>query len=233
MILLDSPYVGSAAWFLAGALIGYWLLRWKDRNLRAVHAIKEQAILENARRQAENISREARLQANEEALKLREETERSFVARRQTTTEAEKRLVERKALINRQLEHMVLEEKSVREQQLEYKKKSQDLETRHHELAGLIQQRREALQSFSHLSEAEARQLLMKEVELESLQDASNLTRRILDECSEPDRHGHGRNPCHAESGIGLERRLQSGQRRCAARGLQRSEPYQHGRSDA
>src|SRR6266576_6424341 len=37
-------------------------------------------------------------------------------------------------------------------------------------------------------------------------------TRRILDEYYEPYRHGHGRNPCHAESGIGLERRLQSGE---------------------
>jgi ribonuclease Y len=38
------------------------------------------------------------------------------------------------------------------------------------------------LQEASKLSEAEARTLLLKEVEMEALQDASNLTRRILDE---------------------------------------------------
>jgi ribonuclease Y len=77
---------------------------------------------------------------------------------------------------------MVLEEKSLREQQSDFKRKSKELEVKHTELSGLIQQRREALQNVSRLSDTEARQLLLKEVELESLQDASNLTRRIVEE---------------------------------------------------
>lgn len=182
MSLLDNPYVSGAIWTTAGAVLGYWLLRWKERTLRAALRIKEQAILENARHQAETIAREARLQANEEALKVREEAEQSFAARRQAATEAEKRLVERESLINRQLENMVQEEKSLREQQLNWKGKAQELEKEHAQLASLIQQRREALQGVSHLTDAEARQLVLKEVELESLQDASNITRRIVEE---------------------------------------------------
>src|SRR5436309_1087145 len=107
MSLLDNPYVSGATVFVAGALLGYWLLRWKERTVRGALAIKEQAILDSAQRQAENIGREAHLQANEEALKVREQTEQSFVTRRNAITEAEKRLVEREALINRQLESMV------------------------------------------------------------------------------------------------------------------------------
>src|SRR5207249_3296010 len=112
----------------------------------------------------------------------REQTEQSFAARRNAITEAEKRLVEREKLINHQLESMVQEEKSLREQELGFKTRTQQLEAQHAQLAGLIQQRREALQTVCRLTEAEARQLLLKEVELESLQDASNLTRRIVDE---------------------------------------------------
>jgi len=82
MTLLDIRFLAGAAWFTAGVVLGYWLLRWKERNLRDALAIKEQAILENARRQAENIAREARLQANEDALKLREQTEQAFITRR-------------------------------------------------------------------------------------------------------------------------------------------------------
>jgi len=182
MTLLDIRFIAGLACFLAGAVLGYWLLRWKERNLRDALAIKEQSILENARRQAENIGREAHLQANEQALKLREQTEQAFITRRTGAAEAEKRLVEREELINRQLQSMVHEEKDLREQQSDYKKRQQDLESLRVELAGQIQQRREALQAASHLTEAEARQLLLKEVELESLQDASNLTRRILED---------------------------------------------------
>src|SRR5260370_16951868 len=81
MSLLENPYLNGLVCLLAGAVLGYWLLRWKERNLRAAHTIKEQAILENAQRQADAITREARLQANEAALKLREQTEQSFTKR--------------------------------------------------------------------------------------------------------------------------------------------------------
>src|SRR5438128_8195958 len=164
MSFLDNSYISSAVWATAGAVLGYWLVRWKERALRAAQALKEQAILEGARRQAENITREARLQANEEGLKLREETEQSFSARRLAVTEAEKRLIERESLINHQLESMVQEEKSLREQQHDCKTKEQELALQRTELAGLIHQRREALQTVCHLTEAEARQLLLKEV---------------------------------------------------------------------
>jgi len=180
--MLDNPYISGAVWVIAGALVGYWLVRWKERNVRAALALKEQAILEGARRQADNIAREEHLQANEEALKVRKETEQSFATRNQTAADTEKRLAEREVLINRQLESMVQEEKSLREQQLACKKEAQELEAQHAETAALLQQRRQALHAVSHLSEADARQLLLKEVEMESLQDASNLTRRIVDE---------------------------------------------------
>jgi ribonuclease Y len=182
MSLLENPYLLGAVAFAGGAIAGYWLLRWKDRNVRAAVVIQEKSILEDARRQADTAAREARLQANEDALKLREDTERSFAARRDATQEAEKRLVERETLINHQLESMVEEEKCLRYQQQECLRKSQELDIQRQELAGLMKQRREHLQSLAELSAAEARALLLKEVELESLQDASTITRRILDE---------------------------------------------------
>src|SRR2546430_1056959 len=159
MSLLDNPYVSGAVWVTAGALLGYWLLRWKERSVRDALAIQEQGILETARRQAENIAREAHLQASEEALKLREQTERSLTARLTAAIDAEKRLVEREALINHQLENMVIEEKSLREQKLDCKSKAQELELQRVQLSGLVQQRREALQAAARLTETEARQL--------------------------------------------------------------------------
>src|SRR5882762_8396166 len=182
MSLLENPLVLGAACFMAGSATGYWLWRWKERNLQGAFALKEQATLENARRQADAISREARLQANEEALRIRQETETSFARHRQELSEAEKRLVERESLINRQLENIVEEEKRLREQQQACQKKSDEFDQQCRELAAVARQRRGELQAICRLSETEARTLLLKEVEMESLQDASHLTRRILDE---------------------------------------------------
>jgi ribonuclease Y len=182
MTFLDNPFVIGLACFVGGSAAGYWLLRWKDRNLRAALTIKEQSILENARRQAENIAREARLQSNEEAIKLREQTELSFTERRQRLTEAEKRLVERETLINQQLESMVQEEKNLREKERSLRKRSEETDQQRIELHSLIEQQRKALQTVGKLTEAEAKTQLLKEIETEALQDASSLTRRILDE---------------------------------------------------
>src|SRR5437762_9194201 len=109
--------VGSC--LIAGGFIGYWLWRWKNRTLQAAFRVKEQSILEAAQRQAETIAREARLQANEEALKLRDQTEQALSERRSRIIEAEKQMVEREGLINRQLQSMVQEEKFFRQKQQE------------------------------------------------------------------------------------------------------------------
>ena len=182
MTLLQNPSVVGVACFIGGAAIGYWLWRWKERSVHAALAIKEQSILESARRQAESITREARLQSEEEALRLRQQTETGFLTRRTDLEAAEKRLNEREALINKQLHHIVEEEKHLRAQQSVCEEKAVALETRQQDLTALAAQRRADLARLSDLSEAEARAQLLKEVELETLQNASQLTRRILDD---------------------------------------------------
>jgi ribonuclease Y len=181
-MILEYPVVWGAALFGTGVAAGYWLWRWKERSLRAAVALKEQSALEDARRQAEAIAREARLDATEKALQLRQAAESSLAGHKHELTEVEKRLGEREALINRQLENIVEEEKRLRTQQDSCHQKSEHLDQQRHELAEIVRQRREELQSVCKLSEAEARRQLLKEVELEALQDASHLTRHIMEE---------------------------------------------------
>src|SRR4029078_11987576 len=71
------------------------------------------AILDMARREAEAITREARLAATEESLKLREQTEKAFASRLREASELEQRLAHREMLINGQLEGVVQQEKAV------------------------------------------------------------------------------------------------------------------------
>ena len=179
---MDAPLFMAGSSLVVGTIIGYWLVRWKERNVRAALAIKEQSILDAAAREAETLARESRVKCNEEIAKVKEETERSFSARQCQVIEGERRLAERETLVNRQLESMVAEEKALRAQQAEWQKKSEALEAQRCELAQAMKQRREELQTLARMPEADARALLLKEVELEALQDASKLTRRILEE---------------------------------------------------
>src|SRR5881394_2699107 len=123
MISSSQALWGGAFVFLAGALLGALSFRWNQRKLRASLAAEEKSLQEKTRRDAEATLREARLAANEEALKLREQTEKSFGTRRRELTDLEQRLAERETLINRQLEGLVHRETDLRTKNRSWKKR--------------------------------------------------------------------------------------------------------------
>src|SRR5437588_1919844 len=182
MMLAAQLFWEGALFLTAGVLLGYWFFWWKQRKLRAIRVAEEKSLLESTHREAEAIMREVRLAANEEALKLREQTEKSFGTRRRELTDLEQRLAERESLINRQLEGLAQREKDLRDNQQDLEEKKCTVESERNELVWLARLRKEQLQKLSHLSEAEARGLLLKEAEQEALRDATDLTRHILEE---------------------------------------------------
>ncbi|MGI8966246.1 MAG: ribonuclease Y [Limisphaerales bacterium] len=168
-------FITGAAMLVVGIGVGYWLRRWKERNSKAALLIKGQNLLENAQRDAESLLRDARLKANEEALQLRNETEKVFLERRL-------RLREREGLLNRQLEALMEEEKKIQAKEADYKNQIKSLEISQSELTTLLQERRQELKIISKMSEVEAREIFLKEIERESLLDASHLASHILEE---------------------------------------------------
>src|SRR3954469_8567796 len=97
----------GAVLLAAGALLFFLLSKWKERGLNKARVVEADATLTKARSEAELIIRDARLAANEESRKLREEIEASFASRRQERNELERRLAERETLINSQLQRVV------------------------------------------------------------------------------------------------------------------------------
>ena len=182
MIGLDNIFLQGALLFGLGVLLGYFFLRWKERNSRSVAALQHKSLLESAQREGETLLREARLAANEEALKLREQAEKALAARRRELGDLEQRLGQREALINGQLEGLVGQEKELRGKLEELQKKEGEHTSARQELDRLTRLRREELQRLSHLSDVEARALFLKEVEQEATRDATELTRHIVDD---------------------------------------------------
>jgi ribonuclease Y len=179
---MDIVVLELAGAGLLGMAIGYGIWRWRDRNLRSAISLKEQTILENARRDAENIAREARLAANEETLKIREETERKFAERRQILAESESRIAQREALINAQLANLTEQEKALRQQQSSVEDYRRRLERERDELNQTKQETQSVLQRIGRLTEAEARAQLIKQVEQAAMKDAGDLSRHILED---------------------------------------------------
>src|SRR5437879_4633881 len=136
MSLLTNTVEGAAL-VAAGAVTSYLLLTLKNRRCRKAAATEAEALLEKARKESEMTARDARLAASEEALKLREEVEKSFAARREERADLERRLSERERLINSQLERMVEAEKGLQEQKTALTQRAEALEGQERELTML------------------------------------------------------------------------------------------------
>ncbi len=181
MFFLANTYDGAAG-FAVGAVLCFVLLWWRERSLNRARTLEAQALVDKARSEAEIVKRDASAAASQEALKLREQIEQSFAARRTERAESERRLAERETLINSQLQQMMTAEKGLNEQKQTLEKQTEALEARKREVSELKAQVREQLQKASGLSQTEAREQFLKTIEQEALNDAGNLSRRIVDD---------------------------------------------------
>jgi ribonuclease Y len=165
----------------AGLVAGYFVSRWREQHRQAATLTSREFILENARREADAITREARLTTAEESLKLREQTEKAFAGRLREVNEVEQRLAQRESLINDQLEGLVQQEKTIAAQKEKLQRAEESLDVERRRLEELAVARQEELQKLSHLSESEAKALLLKQVEHQSLRDAADLSRHLVE----------------------------------------------------
>jgi len=167
---------------LLGYLLGHLLRLWRDRGLRAGVEQQRQNILEKARLEAESLTRDARLAANEEALKARAETERLAAARQKEICANEQRLVTREERVSSQLENMVKEEKILRADREALQGKAAEVEVQREQGLQLVAQRRIQLAAVAKMSESDVRAAYLKQVEQESMGDAMQLSQHILED---------------------------------------------------
>lgn len=179
---MDIDFVAGAGFFAGGVIVTYLLLRWKEQARLAAVEAEEKNRLDSAHREADHLIREARLKATEESLQLREETEKSFAVKRDSLNELEKRLAQLEAQISAQSETLRTREKQLTVRSEELAAQREELDTQQRQVAQTRAELKQTLERIGKVSEADARAALLKEIEITSLKDASDLARHILDE---------------------------------------------------
>ena len=181
-LLAEMYWAEVGGGLLAGLVLGTLLWRSLTRREKAAVEQQCQSTLGVARREAEALVREARLTAAEESARLRREAEAGVAGQKRELDGAQARLIQRETLVNQQLEGLVLREQRLREHESALEHERIALQNHEQEIATLRQEVRNQLERIAHISETEARALLMKQVEQEALRDATDLSRRRLDE---------------------------------------------------
>jgi ribonuclease Y len=172
----------QAGLVLSGAVVCYVALRWRKHQIEQANTSEAEAIVAKARQEADIILSDARLAASQQALKALEQSEQALAARRAERLELERRLAEREALINSQLQRIVEGEQNLIQQKEILEDQVKELRSKEEDLTRLQKQTRQELERAASLSQTEAREAFLKRIEQESLRDANTLSRHILED---------------------------------------------------
>ena len=173
MTIVLSVVVGVLA-LAVGALIGLALRNRKDQDKLAAAAADAERIIA----EAQTKEKELLLEAKEEAIRLRAQAEAEAKEHRQEVLRLEQRVAQRDENLDRKQEAIDRRDSAIAERERRIEEARRALEE-------IQNQRLAELERVSHLTQGEARNILMTEIEAEVREDANRLVRQIEEEVKE------------------------------------------------
>jgi len=184
MFTLPMAVIAAAAVIIGAILavvVGKIISTIKTKNLKQ----NLQSQLENAKKEADNIIRTARIEATAETLKKKEEFTVETNQAKAEIREAERRLTKHEDAIDRQNELLGQREKSLGQSEHNIKNRAHQLEEREKEIGNIIAQQKNQLLKISAMNAEEAKELLLKKLEDECEQEMSSIIQRKMEEMQE------------------------------------------------
>jgi ribonuclease Y len=182
---MGEPYIFIALFFVVGAGLGYVIhVMISRRRLSSTHAEADQ-IIAQARKDAEQLVREGKLEVKDELHRLRVSFEDSTKERRQELQKEEQWIQQKKDNLDKRMDVIEEKEMQVTKEREALSDRQQALEKQRARIAELVREEEEALEHIAGLSREEAYQRLHEKLEHEVAYDAANLIRRKQQEAVE------------------------------------------------
>ena len=135
-------------------------------------------LLESAKKEAENLKKEEIIKAKEEVMASRKELDQEIKERRGEVQKQEARLIQKEENLDKRSENF-----EKRENELE--KEFQELENQKGEITKVVDEKKAKLEQISKLSQAEAKQQLLSEMEKEITAEKAALIRNLEQKAKE------------------------------------------------
>ena len=177
LMLVLGVFPGIALGFIIGGIIGK--IRQKSVGKAA------DTILGQAKREAQSMKKEAKIEAQDEIFKVRREFEKETKERRQEMLNLEKRVRQKEESLERKVDVLEKKENEIVNRERSLRDSQNQVSERVRKLDELIEEEREKLQSVSGMSLEEAKQILLAKLEDQVRHDASAMIRQIETEAKE------------------------------------------------
>lgn len=145
-----------------GAIIAFIIVSLKKKSEQH----KASSIIEKAQKEAEKAKRDALLEAKEETYKLKLETEKEIKEKKEEIKSNEERLLQRETSIDRRDGLLQNREQMLDEKESSIIKKQKDIQKLEEKAENIIKEQIEKLEKISGFSKTQAKEEIMKQVEL-------------------------------------------------------------------
>ncbi|MCX8094897.1 MAG: ribonuclease Y [Caldisericia bacterium] len=164
--------------FLLGGLVGFYIRRFVAESKIGGAEKEAQRIKEMAVQEAESRSKEIISKAREEAVRIRNETEKDLKLRKQEIQKLEAKLIQREEMLEKKLESIDRREKTIVQKEEEIRKMREAL-------ARQYEKHKQELLRIANLTEEEAKKELMEKLEKELSLDLSKKIKEYEDKLKE------------------------------------------------
>jgi ribonuclease Y len=184
--------INGAAWvagILLGGMIGLGvsvLVGFSISKIRLKEAEKDiQSRLETAKREAETILKEARLDAASEFIRKREEFTNEVAAKEAQIQKQELQLEKLKDSLERQQEQLEQRDRQLKNLEKDLQRKIESVDNKNRELSSLVIQQKNQLLKISGMTVEEAKAVLLQQLEEECEKEMGELISRKVAQAEE------------------------------------------------
>jgi ribonuclease Y len=182
-------YLSGTLLFLFAVLIGaglgvavrYFYLERRNGQLQDQAA----NILNGARKEAETVKKEAILQAKDTLFQMKTEFEKETKENRKEFQNLEKRILQKEENLDRKSEGLDKREAQIAKREKAIAQEEKEIEDKQQELATIIDEQRQRLESLSGISSQEAKEMLVRSIETEARHEAAMMLKKIETETRE------------------------------------------------
>ena len=173
-----ATIIGLIIALVAGLALGWFISHTKAQaDTKAAGGI-----VGAARKEAEDMLRDARANAQDEAFKAREQFDRETKDRRQELGEMEKRVMQRESNLDRKVDLLDRKTEEVTRKETQVVDREKELHKIQAEIDELKRLTQQELQRVAGLSAMEAKKVLLAQLQEDVHAEAAAMTRRILEE---------------------------------------------------
>ncbi|MDX2440365.1 MAG: ribonuclease Y [Desulfobacterales bacterium] len=171
--------------FAAGFIIAFWLKgKMLSQRIKAARG-EASRILEESKRQAETLIKEADLEIKDKLFKMKGEFDADTKDTRFEFKKRERRIIQKEENVERRTEQLEIRDRDILKKEKKLAKKEEHIEHSEKKYNALIEEQKRHLEQISGLTAEQAKELLIRAMENEARYEGARLIKKIENETKE------------------------------------------------